>query len=201
MLANITFKHVIDHCRAQVLAEPESKIQQFELTVLDRWKNHIDVNDAWERIRKAATKDGKQPLSAEDFVAWVLEEAKAYDRIVKDVIPQSPALERRVIAKAEREWRASRNATGATSAGFKRDLAIEHRSARLRILGRQQNARKHFIRKCHELFVANCSQPLDQVTEVLVFVVFGNAAGDNEVRDALKASTRSGRTPKSKNSR
>jgi hypothetical protein len=183
------------------LAEPDSATRQLELTVLDRWKTHDDVNRAWERIRQAATKGGKQPLSAEDFIAWVLEQAKINRRIVDDVIPESPDLERKMIANAEREWRKTRTGLGATAAGIKRDRAHQLRLDRTRILGRQPNPRKRFIRLCYELFTANCGQPLDQVTELLLLVVFGTPAGDNEVRDALKASTRDGRAQGSKNRR
>jgi hypothetical protein len=199
MLANVTFKHVIDHCRAQVLAEPDSKIRQLELTVLDRWKKHGDINGAWERIEKAAIKDGKKSLPAEDFIAWVLDQARVYNSIVvEEVIPQSPALERRAIAWAEREWRKTRNAVGAESAGRIRDLALRHRANRVRILGRQPNPRKVFINLCRDLFLENCGQSLDAVIETLVYVVFGREPKNNEVRDALKPTTRKGRHSRQK---
>jgi hypothetical protein len=89
-----------------------------------------------------------------------------------------------VVSIAEREWRKTRNAVGGESAGRKRDLALGHRTNRVRILGRQPNPRKRFIKLCRDLFLANCGQPLDAVIEMLVYIVSGHEAKDNEVRDA-----------------
>jgi hypothetical protein len=68
----------------------------------------------------------------------------------------------------------------------------------MRVLGRQPNARKYLIQQCRQLFLQNCKQPLDLVTEMLVYAVTGIETGPNEVRDALKPTTRTGRDTRRK---
>jgi hypothetical protein len=200
-MAAFSFTVFLDQCKDRVEAEPDHDWKAHDLTVLNRWREHAFANGAWDLIHKAATQSGGGGLWPGDFVEFVLTQARVQKRLVEEVVPQSAHFERKRIAEAEKEWRASRNGIGATAAGIKRDAAIQHRFDRIRVLGRQSNPRKRLILLCRELFIANCGQPLDEVTEMLVFVIFGSEAGGNEVRDALKASTRSGRTPKTKNSR
>lgn len=189
----IPFGAVLDHCRKTVLSEPDNEWKSFDLKIIDRWRKHHEVERAWETINRAVTRDGAASLPAEDFVAWVLEQARLQQRLADDVIPNSPDLEKKMIAAAEREWRASRNGIGAAAAGAKRDLAQLHRADRIRILGRQPNPRKRFILLCRDLFMTNCGQPLDQVTETLFELVFDEEPKPNEVRDALKATKRAAR--------
>jgi hypothetical protein len=189
----LSFQGVLTDCRKRILAEPDGEWKTFELTVIDRWQRHAFANDAWETIDTAARRDSNKALWPGDLVEWVLDQARLFQRITDEIIPKSEVIEKKVIAAAEREWRATRASLGATSAGMKRDLAHEHRGNRIRVLGRQPNPRKRFILLCRDLFLMNCDQPLDSVTEMLVFVVFGSEPGNNEVRDALKPTTRRGR--------
>ncbi|MGY8660939.1 hypothetical protein Q3C01_01055 [Bradyrhizobium sp. UFLA05-109] len=196
-----SFTMVLANCRQQVSAEAQHEWKSFDLAVVDRWREHAFVDGAWQAIERASSRVSDKALEPTGLIEWVLEQARLQKRLVDEVIPLSGPLEKRAIAAAEKEWRATRGKRGGISAGAKRDLALHHRENRIRLLGRQPNPRKRFILLCREMFIANCGQPLDDVTEMLVFVVFGVAAGSNEVRDALKPSTRLGRTPKPKNSR
>jgi hypothetical protein len=194
------FKAFLDKCQNTTLAEPDHEWKTFDLGIIGRWQDHAFADGAWEMIEKAATRDGRKPLWPGDLVEWIIEQARIQKRLVEEVVPKSSEIERKVISAAEKDWRTSRDGIGGAWAGTRRDFAQQHRANRIRILGRQPNPRKRFIRLCRELFIANCGQPLDEVIEMLVYVVSGHETKDNEVRDALKASTRAGRTPKLRNS-
>lgn len=202
-MAAQSFKSHLDHCRKLVQQEPSNAWTAFDLAVLDRWQDHDNANAAWEAIQKAAVRGGNKPLWPGDLVEWVIERAHEQKRIVGDIVPESTALENRVLSEAEKNWRRSRKGDGdlALLAGLQSRAALEHRANRQRVLGRQPNPRKLLIRACRDLLIMNCGQPLDEVIEMLVFVATGVEPKDNEVRDALKATTRRGRTPEAKNSR
>ena len=200
-MTQVPFKMILTELRKQVLAEPDHEWKTFDLAVIDRWQEHGFADAAWQAIEKASLRASNKSLEPGGLVEWIIDQARLHKRLVDEVIPRSEELEKRAIAAAEKQWRATRGSAGGICAGAKRDLALHHRQNRIAVLGRQPNPRKKFILLCRELFLANCGQPLDDVTEMLVFVVFGTAAGDNEVRDALKPSTRHGRTPGNKNSR
>ena len=203
MMPGGSFKSHLDHCRKTVLEEPDSSWKSFDLAVLDRWRDDSRANTAWKTIQKAALRGDDKPLWPGDLVEWVIDQARQQKRLTEDVIPQSADLEKRVLSEAEKNWRASRTGDGelAFLAGLQSRAAHGHRADRQRVLGRQPNPRKLFIKGCRDLLIANCGQPLDEVIELLVFVATGVEARDNEVRDALKATTRSGRTLTKKNSR
>jgi hypothetical protein len=195
-----TFCDQLAHVRRQVANEPDTPRRNFEISIIDRWSKHLSANEAWNTIDQAATSDGNHSLEPVEFVAWVLQKGWEHHRLANDVIPKSKALEERVISEAERNWRAARQRDFDLGfvAGIQNKLARDYRTKRLRVLGRQPNDRKIFIQACRKLFITNFAKPLDQVTELLVFVVFGTEAKANEVRDALKPSTRAGRRPRKK---
>jgi hypothetical protein len=190
-----TFRDQLAHVRRQVANEPDTQRRNFELTIIDRWSKHPAANEAWVAINRAATSDGRPPLEPVDFVAWVLQKGWEHYRLTTDVVPKSKAREEHVISQAEKNWRIARegDADLGVVAGIQNKLARVHGATRLRVLGRQPNPRKLFIQSCRELFIANCDQPLDQITELFLFVVSGIEAKANEVRDAVKLSTRAGR--------
>lgn len=193
-----SFVDILDQCRQILLQEPDTDWKSFDLDLINRWRNHHNAERAWALIDEAAIKSGGASLEAGEFVEWTISQARLQKRLSDEIIPQSDSLEKKAVATSEREWRASRNGIGAAAAGRKRDLAHLHRENRMRVLGRQPNPRKRFILLCRELFIANCGQPLDQVTETLYEVVFGEEPKPTEIRDALKSTTRAGRTPSTK---
>ncbi|MDH2400792.1 hypothetical protein QCM77_12685 [Bradyrhizobium sp. SSUT18] len=190
-----SFRDQLSHVRRQVASEEQTEKRVFELAVIDRWSEHAAANEAWEAIDRAATSDGSPYLEPVDLIAWVLEKGWEHHRLVTEIVPQSKALEDRAVSQAEKNWRTARNGDPnfGILAGIQNKLARNQAAMRLRVLGRQPNPRKLFILACRELFIANCGQPLDQVTEILLFAVSGAEPKTNEVRDALKASTRAGR--------
>jgi hypothetical protein len=197
-MGELSFKSRLDDFKKIVAAENDDGWKAFDLAVLDRWQEHAFVNDGWTAIQKAATRDGERPLWPGDLVEWVIDRAREQKRLVEDVVPKSAALERKVILESEKNWREARKGNGdlALLAGVRSRAAQQHKVERLRVLGRQPNPRKMFILSCRQFLLINCGQPLDAVVEMLLFVVSGIGAKDNEVRDALKASTREGRDTK-----
>jgi hypothetical protein len=184
-----TFKSRLAECQAFTAKEPDDGWRSLILEVLNRWQEEPDAEKAWEMILKAATSEGREPLSPTPLIEWVIEQAILYKRLSDDVIPKSEHLENRAIAAAEKEWRHGTDL--AWAAASKKD-ARQHRADRIRVLGRQPKLapQKRFIKLCREMLMSNCGQPLELVNEMLTSVVVGHELKPNAVRGALKATTR-----------
>jgi hypothetical protein len=194
----VTFKAQLAECRKIVAEEPDDGWRDFTLKVLDDWRDEPDVEKAWDTISRAATSGGREPLSPFPLIEWVIEQAIVHKRLTDEVIPESASLENRSITAAEKDWRAVRqsgNTDLAWAAAAKTTIARQHRADRIRVLGRQPKMapQKRFIKLCREMFIENCGQPLEQVSEMLTSVVVGHDLKKNAIRDALKSTTRKGR--------
>jgi hypothetical protein len=158
----VTFKAHLAECRQIVEQEPDDGWRDFTLTVLDRWRDEPDVNKAWDAILRAATSGGAEPLSPFPLIEWVLEQAKVYNRLSDEVIPQSANLETRAIAAAEKEWRGRRrqgNTNLAWTAAAKDTMARQLRADRTRV------DLSNFAEKCSSTTAAS---PLSKLSKYLL---------------------------------
>jgi hypothetical protein len=196
-----SFKSVLADCRRIVEGEKDDRWRDFTLEVLDRWIDEPDADKAWNTILKSAKTGGRLPLSPFPLIEWVIDQAIEQKRLRDEIIPRSKQLEERAISLGQRSWRAGlreENAELIDAAHKKATFALQYRQRRVRVLGRQPNPHKIFIKSCREMFIANCGQPLEPVVELLTSVVMGRPLKPNAVRDALKLTTRKGRDTRGK---
>ncbi|MEO6842212.1 MAG: hypothetical protein ABI192_15790 [Bradyrhizobium sp.] len=189
------FKAKLAECRSFAASEPDDGWRDLVLAVLDRWQAEPDVDKAWDTILRAATSGGREALSPIPLIEWAIDQAILYKRLCNEVVPKSDNLEKRAISAAEKEWKHGTNLEWAAAT---KKSAQQHRSDRIRILGRQPRLapQKRLINLCREMLVEKCGQPLDQVNELLTSVIVGQEIKPNAIRDALKPSTRAGRDTK-----
>jgi len=58
-----TFKSRLAECQAFTAKEPDAGWRSLIMEVLNRWQEEPDAEKAWEMILKAATSEGREPLS------------------------------------------------------------------------------------------------------------------------------------------
>lgn len=205
-VAAYLFKTKIAECRKIVAEEPDDGSQALTLKILDRWTER-GFEAEWTAIQKAvvarASPEDRAMIAAGDriptspyqLIEWVTEQAVAYERIVREVIPESKKREDLVIAVAEqvrREAKRTKNSSLLRIAADRTARAWEHRAKRTRTLGRTRipNPKRVFAVECQQMLRNTCGQPLDDVVATLAYVVTGN---DVDMRDVLKPTTKAGR--------
>ena len=201
-----SFKTKLAECRKIIVTEPADGSQAFILKILDRWDER-GFEAEWAAIQKAIVARAspqdramiaageRVPTSPYQLIEWVTGQAIAYERTVREFVPESKNREALVIAAAEqlrREAKKTSNPNLLRIAADRTAQAWEHRAKRTRILGRTgaPNPKRVFAVECRRMLRDTCGQPLDDVVATLTYVVTGKNV---EMRDVLKPTTKAGR--------
>jgi hypothetical protein len=185
-----SFKSELAIYRRQLL-ESENKDQPWlpaALRVLDRWKDHPDVETAWETIKqKLPPAAAVTPGQFIDLFLQRWDAAFHLDEAIRD----GPAVERRVRATATRHWR---DGDWDNAAGKMKEADVFRRLGQ-KVLGRKKRGEpsRRFMSGWQDAFKNLCGQPLTDVVCTLTEVAFGGTVPAGKVRDSQKPTTKSKR--------